>query len=188
MPRIDPNSLQNLQERIIKTNKVSKTHKGGKTASWNALVVVGDGEGHVGVALGKARAIPDAIRKGTEAAKKSLIRVPLVDRTIPHEVVCSEGACTVVLRPAAPGTGVVAGGSVRAILEAAGIQDVLAKTLGSHNAVNSAWVTIKALKMLKHPKQVVEARGIPSEQLSARWAAAVAASAVSSEAENVGEA
>ncbi|MGQ9525623.1 MAG: 30S ribosomal protein S5 [Armatimonadota bacterium] len=185
MARIDPSTLENLQERIVKTNKVTKTHKGGRTPSWNALVVVGDGEGHVGVALGKARAIPEAIRKGAEAAKKSLIRVPLIDRTIPHEVVCSEGATTVVLRPAAPGTGVVAGAAAREILVAAGVHDVLAKTLGSHNAINTAWATMKALKMLKRADLVAESRGIPIEKLGKRWAAIAGAS---SEEDHVPEA
>src|SRR5919197_6074998 len=99
MPRIDPNTLE-LEERVIKTNKVQKTHKGGRTLSWNALVVVGDGKGHVGVSIGKARGIPDAIRKGFDAAKKELIRVPLAGTTIPHQVLCSSGAATVLLKPA----------------------------------------------------------------------------------------
>src|SRR5947209_15831130 len=124
MPKIDPNTLE-LEERVVKTNKCQKTHKGGRTLSWNALVVVGDGHGHVGAAIGKARGIPDAIRKGVEAAKKAIIRVPLDGTTIPHAVVVSAGASRVLLKPAAPGTGVVAGGSVRAILEAAGVRDVL---------------------------------------------------------------
>src|SRR5215218_7973411 len=138
MRRIDPAALD-LEERVIKTNKCQKTHKGGRTMSWNALVVVGDAKGHVGVALGKARGIPDAIRKGIEAAKKQVIAVPLTGTTIPHQVLCSAGAAKVLLKPAAPGTGVVAGGSVRAILEAAGVRDVLAKSLGSSNAINTAW-------------------------------------------------
>src|SRR5829696_8831218 len=118
MPKIDPNTLE-LEERVVKTNKCQKTHKGGRTLSWNALVVVGDGKGHVGAALGKARGIPDAIRKGIEAAKKEVIRVPLDGTTIPHMVLANSGAAKVLLKPAAPGTGVVAGGSVRAVLEAA---------------------------------------------------------------------
>src|SRR5919197_1265135 len=113
MPRIDPNTLE-LEERVVKTNKVPKTHKGGRTLSWNALVVVGDGRGHVGAAIGKARGIPDAIRKGVEAAKKSLIRVELDGTTIPHMVIADWGAAKVLLKPASPGTGIVAGGSVRA--------------------------------------------------------------------------
>src|SRR5437867_601414 len=135
MPKIDPNTLE-LEERVVKTNKCQKTHKGGRTLSWNALVVVGDGHGHVGAGMGKARGIPDAIRKATESAKKSLIRVPLDGTTIPHPITTSWGASQVMLKPAAPGAGVVAGGSVRAILEAAGVRDVLAKTLGSSSAIN----------------------------------------------------
>src|SRR5215204_4070521 len=114
MPKIDPSTLE-LEERVVKTNKVQKTHKGGRTLSWNALVVVGDGRGHVGVAMGKARGIPDAIRKGVEAAKKALIRVELDGTTIPHQVISQWGAAKVMLKPASPGTGIVAGGSVRAI-------------------------------------------------------------------------
>src|SRR6185369_4557498 len=117
MRRIDPNTLE-LEERVVKTNKCQKTHKGGRTLSWNALVVVGDSRGHVGVAIGKARGIPDAIRKGMEAAKKSIIRVELDGTTIPHRVLANWGASQVLLKPASPGTGIVAGGSVRAILEA----------------------------------------------------------------------
>ena len=113
MPKIDPNSLE-LEERVVKTNKCQKTHKGGRTLSWNALVVVGDGHGHVGAAIGKARGIPDAIRKGFEAAKKELIKVPLAGATIPHQITSHHGASIVLLKPAAPGTGVVAGGSMRA--------------------------------------------------------------------------
>lgn len=167
MPKIDPNTLE-LEERVIKTNKCQKTHKGGRTMSWNALVVVGDGHGHVGAAMGKARGIPDAIRKGTEAAKKVIIRVPLDGTTIPHSITLSWGASTVMLKPAAPGTGVVAGGSVRAILEAAGVRDVLAKSLGSSNAINTAWATLKALESLRTPEQISALRGVGEEQLSVR--------------------
>lgn len=167
MLKIDPNKLA-LSERIIKTNKVQKTHKGGRTLSWNALVVVGDGEGHVGCGLGKARAIPEAIRKGVEAAKRNMIEVPLVGMTIPHSVVCSEGAAEVLLRPASPGTGVVAGGSVRAILESAGVRDVLAKSLGSSNPINTAWATMKALQMLKRAEDVARLRGISVQDMEVR--------------------
>jgi small subunit ribosomal protein S5 len=167
MPRIDASSLE-LEERVVKTNKCQKTHKGGRTLSWNALVVVGDGRGHVGAAMGKARGIPDAIRKASEAAKKVLIAVPLDGTTIPHAIVMSWGASTVMLKPAAPGTGVVAGGSVRAILEAAGVRDVLAKTLGSSNAINTAWATLKALQHLRTPEDIMTLRGVGLSQLSVR--------------------
>ncbi|HEY3284753.1 MAG TPA: 30S ribosomal protein S5 [Armatimonadota bacterium] len=167
MAKIDPNKLA-LEERIIKTNKVQKTHKGGRTLSWNALVVVGDGEGHVGCGLGKARAIPEAIRKGVEAARRNLIEVPLVGHTLPHAVTVRSGAAEVVMRPASPGTGVVAGGSVRAILESAGVHDVLAKSLGSANPINTAWATIKGLQMLKRAEQVASLRGMNVEDLEIR--------------------
>src|SRR5688500_17169507 len=167
MRRIDPAALD-LEERVIKTNKCQKTHKGGRTMSWNALVVVGDGRGHVGVALGKARGIPDAIRKGVEAAKKSLIRVELDGTTIPHQVLEQWGAAEVLLKPASPGTGVVAGGSVRAILEAAGVRDVLGKSLGSANPINTAWATIRALQALRSPTEVAQLRGVELSRLQLR--------------------
>lgn len=167
MPRIDANTLE-LEERVVKTNKVQKTHKGGRTLSWNALVVVGDGRGHVGAAIGKARGIPDAIRKGFEAAKKELIYVPLAGNTIPHQIQSASGAAVVMLKPAAPGTGVVAGGSVRHILEAAGVKDVLAKSLGSSNAINTAWATMKALSELKSVERVAALRGMAPEDLPVR--------------------
>lgn len=167
MPKIDPSTLE-LEERVVKTNKCQKTHKGGRTLSWNALVVVGDGHGHVGAAMGKARGIPDAIRKASEAAKKVLIRVPLDGTTIPHPIVIQHGASVVMLKPASPGTGVVAGGSVRAILEAAGVRDVLAKSLGSSNPINAAWATLKALESLRTPEEVMNLRGVGSNQLSVR--------------------
>jgi small subunit ribosomal protein S5 len=174
MRRIDPNSLE-LEERVVKTNKCQKTHKGGRTLSWNALVVVGDHHGHVGAAMGKARGIPDAIRKAVEAAKKVIIEVPMDGTTIPHPVVVSWGASTVMLKPASPGTGIVAGGSVRAILEAAGVRDVLAKSLGSSNPINTAWATLKALQSLRRPDEVASLRGVELSQMSLRLQAAPAA-------------
>ena len=159
MALINPDTL-NLEERVIQTNKVQKTHKGGRTMSWSILVVVGDGNGYVGAGIGKARAIPDAIRKGVEAARNSLVHVPLVGSTIPHDVLLRQGGAEVLIKPAGPGTGVVAGGSVRAILEAAGVKDVLAKSLGSSNKVNTAWATIAALKQLKRATDVARLRGL----------------------------
>ena len=159
MALINPDTL-NLEERVIQTNKVQKTNKGGRTMSWSILVVVGDGNGYVGAGLGKARAIPDAIRKGVEAARNSLVHVPLVGTTIPHDVLLRQGGAEVLMKPAGPGTGVVAGGSVRAILEAAGVKDVLAKSLGSSNKVNTAWATIAALKQLKRATDVARLRGL----------------------------
>ncbi len=156
--QIDANNLD-LTERIIATNKCQKTHKGGRTLSWSALVVVGDGEGHVGVGLGKARAIPDAIRKAVEAARRSIIKVNLSGGTLPHPLTVDFGASKVILRPASPGTGVVAGGSVRYILEAAGVRDVLSKSLGSNNPINTAWATMKGLSEMRLPEQVASSRG-----------------------------
>lgn len=167
MRRVDSAALD-LEERVIKTNKVQKTHKGGRTLSWNALVVVGDGRGHVGVALGKARGIPDAIRKGVEAAKKAIVRVELDGTTIPHQVLEQWGAAEVLLKPASPGTGVVAGGSVRAILEAAGVRDVLAKSLGSSNPINTAWATMRALQALRSPLEVAQLRGVEVSRFQLR--------------------
>ena len=158
MPRINADALD-LEEQVIRTNKVNKTHKGGRTMSWNVLVAVGDRNGHVGVGLGKAVGIPDAIRKGIEDAKKHVIEVPLVGTTIPHEIEMHYGAALVRMKPASPGTGVVAGGAVRPILELAGMRDVLAKSLGSPNAINTAWATVACLKNLKIAKNVAELRG-----------------------------
>src|SRR5262249_51459599 len=126
MARINADTL-NLEERVVRTNKVQKTHKGGRTMSWNALVVVGDRKGYVGGGIGRARAIPAPIRRGVEAAKKNMIQVPIVGSPIPHEILARSGAAEVLLKPAAPGTGIVAGSSVRTILELAGITDVLGK-------------------------------------------------------------
>lgn len=158
MPRINPDELD-LEEQVIRTNKVQKTHKGGRTLSWNVLVAVGDRKGHVGTGLGKARGIPDAIRKGMESARKNLIKVPLVGTTIPHEVDVARGAARVRMKPASPGTGVVAGGAIRPILELAGIRDVLAKSMGSPNPINTAWATMEGLKSLKLAESVCRTRG-----------------------------
>ena len=164
MPRINADKL-NLEERVIRTNKVQKTHKGGRTMSWNALVVVGDGEGHVGIGIGKARGVPDAIRKGVEDAKKCIIIIPMVGTSIPHAIVAQSGASIVMLKPAAPGTGVVAGGSVRAILEVAGVRDILAKSLVAPNAINTARATIEALTQLKRAEEVCRLRGKSMQEL-----------------------
>jgi len=180
MPRIDPDTL-NLEERVIRTNKVQKTHKGGRTLSWNALVVVGDGEGHVGLGLGKARAVPDAIRKGVEDAKKNIISVPLVGTTIPHEVLGQAGASLVLLKPASPGTGIVAGGAVRPILEVAGVRDVLAKSLGAPNAINTARATISCLCQLKKADEVATLRGKSLEEMLPKGVLAVMAASETSQ-------
>lgn len=164
MPRIDADTLD-LEERVVRTNKVNKTHKGGRTLSWNVLVAVGDRNGHVGVGLGKAVGIPDAIRKGIEDAKKNIFEVPLVGTTIPHEIEMHFGAALVRMKPASPGTGIVAGGAVRPILELAGVRDVLAKSLGSPNAINTAWATVECLKNLRIAQKVAEMRGKTLEEL-----------------------
>lgn len=164
MPKINPDALE-LEEQVIRTNKVQKTHKGGRTLSWNVLVAVGDRAGHVGVGLGKARGIPDAIRKAMEDAKKSIIEIPMVGTTIPHEIEMRFGAAMVRMKPASPGTGVVAGGAVRPILELAGIRDVLAKSLGSPNAINTAWATVECLKSLRVAEDVCRMRGKTLEEL-----------------------
>jgi len=164
MPRIDPETLD-LEEHVLRTNKVQKTHKGGRTLSWSVLVAVGDRKGHVGTGMGKAHAIPDAVRKAVERAKKNLMLVPLAGTSIPHEVQATAGAARVLLKPAAPGCGVVAGGAVRPILELAGIRDVLAKSQGSANAVNCAWATVRCLKSLKRANEVSALRGKKLEDM-----------------------
>jgi len=151
--------------RVVRTNKVFKTHKGGKMASWSILVVVGDNKGKVGVGLGKPRGIPDAIRKAEEAARKAMINIPLVGQTIPHAVVANFGASKVMLRPASAGTGVKAGGAVRACLECAGINNVLAKSLGSRNAINQAYATMVAFNSLASPEGTATTRNLDVNEL-----------------------
>jgi small subunit ribosomal protein S5 len=159
MPRIDPTRLE-LTERVVQINRVSKVVKGGRRFSFSAVVVVGDGRGHVGAGLGKADEVPEAIKKGIEDAKKHLILVPLVDRTIPHAVTADFGAAKVLLRPASKGTGVIAGGSVRAVVESAGISDILSKSLGSTNPVNVVMAAMKALSVLRSAQRIREMRGV----------------------------
>ncbi len=153
-------------ERVVTINRVSKVVKGGRRFSFTALVVVGDGDGTVGVGYGKAKEVPAAIAKGVEEAKKAFFKVPRLQCTIPHPVQGEAAAGVVLLRPAAPGTGVIAGGPVRAVLECAGIHDVLSKSLGSDNAINIVHATVAALRMLERPESVAARRGLPLEDVA----------------------
>jgi small subunit ribosomal protein S5 len=155
--RIDASELE-LTEKLVNLNRVTKVVKGGKNLHFRALVVVGDGKGHVGAGLGKAREVPEAIRKAGVAAKKNLISITFRENTIPHEILAKFGAAKVLLKPAPPGTGVIAGGGVRAVIEAAGVKDILTKSLGCANPINVTKATIMALANLRDPKDVIKRR------------------------------
>jgi len=165
--KIDPEGLE-LEERVIRITPVARVKKGGRTRSWNALVVVGNGQGIVGVGFGKANEVPEAIRKGIQDAKKNLIEISLSGSTITHEVVGEYGASKTLLKPAGPGTGVIAGGAIRAILDVVGVRDVLTKSLGNNNALNVAAATIEALKKLRSVKDIANLRDKAPEEIEAQ--------------------
>ncbi len=166
MKRINPEGLE-LKDRVVHISRVAKVVKGGRRFSFSAVVVIGDGKGHVGTGLGKANEVPDAIRKAVQNAKRVLVEIPLINGTIPFEVKGIFGASKVIMRPASPGTGVIAGGGVRAVVESAGISNILTKSLGSNNPHNLVKAAIDALGQLSSPEQILVARGQKEEEATA---------------------
>ena len=178
MTRSDRDGRGEFAERVVSLNRVAKVVQGGRRFSFSALVVVGDGAGRVGAGLGKAGEVPEAIRKGVDDAKKHMITVPMVGRTIPHAVLRKEGAARVLLRPASPGTGVISGGAMRAVVELAGIKDILTKSLGSDNPINTVRATIAALQELRTAETVAQLRGKTLAELGVRASEAAAVAGV----------
>jgi len=170
MARGDFQERDELDERVVHITRTAKVIKGGRRFAFRAVVVVGDNQGSVGVGVGKARGVPDAIRKGAEQARKNMKKIALVGTTIPHEVLAQFGAAKVLLKPASPGTGVIAGGGVRAVVEAAGIHDILTKSLGSSNILNVIRATLKGLSQLKDIEEEARLRGKPVAELMPFWA------------------
>jgi small subunit ribosomal protein S5 len=160
---------EELSERTVDISRVAKVVKGGRRFAFRAVVIVGDKNGRVGLGIGKARGVPDAIRKASEQARKRMVKIELAEATIPHQVVARHGGAVVMLRPASPGTGVIAGGSVRAMLEAVGVRDVLSKSQGSSNLLNVALATLKALQQLKSVEEIARVRGVSVEEVQPFW-------------------
>ena len=160
---------EELDERVVDIKRVAKVIKGGRRFAFRVVVVVGDNNGKVGVGVGKARGVPDAIRKAMDRAKRTMVEVPVVDTTIPHEIICQHGGAKVLLRPASLGTGVIAGGAVRAVLEAAGYRNILTKSLGSANQLNVIWATFKGLQSLKRPEEEASRRSKPLSSVMPFW-------------------
>jgi len=187
-PRTNDIGESGIEEKLVSLNRVQKVHKGGRTLRWSALVVVGDGQGSVGVGLGKASEVPIAIRKGAEEGKKNLTEIKLLGNTIPHAVEARFGAARVLLKPASPGTGVIAGGAVRAVVEAAGIRDILSKSMGSNNPINIARAAMKGLTSLRTVREVAAARGRRPEEIADQYHLAAMQTAADTEETEADEA